>query len=180
LVAHFKSLGSGLPIRGGWGYSQDDACIIDKNDELVDPSMPFDGVSIEYIFVEKRIYEELIICRPNGQKFSGIRWELIDQTLIRGAEETARFSPKGSPSICMANAARQVPDQSSAVYDVLRFAITAFPEKDWNELKAEYEGPQGYGHPNFDAELHESRRRQKMIHLKREFWFEISSFFGVQ
>ena len=72
LAADFKSLQDGLPIRGGWGYSQEDACIIEKNDPLVDPSLPFDGVGVEYVFVEKRIYEEMIIFRPDGEKFSGI------------------------------------------------------------------------------------------------------------
>jgi hypothetical protein len=27
-----KYPGPDLPIRGGWGYDQEDACIIDKND----------------------------------------------------------------------------------------------------------------------------------------------------
>ena len=60
LAADFKSLGGELPIHGGWGYSLEDAAVIDKNDPTVPSGMPFDGVEIEYVFVEKRIYEELL------------------------------------------------------------------------------------------------------------------------
>lgn len=56
-----------LPISGGWGYDIQSACVIDKYDPTVNKEMPFDGISIEYIFVEKRIYEEMIIFRePHG------------------------------------------------------------------------------------------------------------------
>ena len=50
-----------LPISGYWGYNLESACVIDKNDPAVSKGMPFDGIGIEYIFVEKRIYEEMII-----------------------------------------------------------------------------------------------------------------------
>ena len=63
LAADFRSMGE-IPIRGGWGYTIDDPVIIDKNDPIVLRGMPFDGVGLEYVFVEKRIYEELIIFRP--------------------------------------------------------------------------------------------------------------------
>jgi len=29
--------------------------VIEKDDALVNPNMPFDGVSVEYVFAEKRI-----------------------------------------------------------------------------------------------------------------------------
>lgn len=151
LAADFKLLNGGLPIRGGWGYTKLDACIIDKNDPLVDPSLPFDGVSVEYVFVEKRIYEEMIIFRPDGEKFSGIRWNLEEQNLLHEAERS---------------------------FERFVFEITAFSENDWEELKAEFGGPQGYGTPSFDAEAHEKKRQEKMMHFTREFWFDITSFYG--
>lgn len=70
-----------LPIKGGWGYSLEDSVIIDKNDITVNRNMPFDGVSLEYIFVEKRLYEELIIFREKGCQFADIEWELETQSL---------------------------------------------------------------------------------------------------
>jgi len=151
LSAHFESLREGLPIRGGWGYTKENACIIDKNDPIVDQALPFDGVSVEYIFVEKRIYEEMIIMRPPGEKFAGLRWGLLEQNLV---PEDGRY------------------------FDRLDFEIIAFRESDWEELKAEFEGPQGRGHPNFDEERHLIKLNEKMVRLTREFWFDITSFFG--
>ena len=151
LAADFKSLRGGLPIRGGWGYTKSDACIIDKNDPLVDPALPFDGVGVEYVFVEKRIYEEMIIFRLDGEKFSGLRWNLMEQSLLQEAGRS---------------------------FDKLVFEITALPENDWEELKAEFEGPQGHGTPGFDEEVHERKRQEKMLRFTREFWFDITSFYG--
>lgn len=151
LAEHFKSLRGGLPIRGGWGYTQSDACIIEKDDPLVDSALPFDGVSVEYIFVEKRIYEEMIIFRPDGEKFSGIDWNLKEQRILN---EDGRY------------------------FDLLIFEITAYPDDDWEELKSEFEGPQGFGTSNFNEEAHEKKRLEKMVCFKREFWFDITSFYA--
>lgn len=133
-----------LPISGGWGYSQADACIIDN---INDPA--FNAVAVEYNFVEKRIYEEMIIFRPKAEQFAGIEWKLQEQELLR----------KGGKS-----------------FDKLRFNITAYPVKDWEELRAAWEGPQGYGHPDFDIEAHEKKDQEKIMRFTREFWFDITSF----
>jgi len=72
-----------IPIKGGWGYTRDDAVIIDKFDPIVSKGIPFNGVSYEYIFVEKRIYSEMIVFRAENDKFSGISWEL-DEQMVTG------------------------------------------------------------------------------------------------
>ncbi len=153
LAADFPSLEGGLPISGGWGFSKADACIIEKNDPLVDPSMPFHGVGIEHVFVEKRIYEELIIRRKEDERFSGISWELQMQKLIH---------------------------DDGRIFDMLEFEVSAYHDIDWEELKAEFEGEMGYGHPDFDIEVHEKKRQEKMVTFTREFWFDISSFYGQE
>ena len=153
LAADFKSLGGELPIRGGWGYSQEDTVIIDKNDPIVPSGIPFDGVEIEYIFVEKRIYKELIIFRPPEERFAGIKWKLLKQ---RSTEHKQRS------------------------YDVLSFEVTALPSKDFEELKAEWEGPDGYGSPGFDVDAHFSKRDAKTIRYVAEYWFDVTSFCGDQ
>ena len=151
LEEHFPKLRGKLPIRGGWGYSKEYAVVIDRDDACVDPKMPFDGVGVEYLFVEKRIYEELIIFRPPGEKFSGIEWQPIGQRLIRDGDRS---------------------------YDHLEFEIRAFHERDWNELKAEWEGPDGCLSPRFDQEAHLKKRDERQLILHWEFWFDITSFFG--
>lgn len=115
LAADFKSLGAELHTRGGWGYTREDAVIIDKNDQVVPKGMPFDGVGHEYVFVEKRIYEELIIFRPKDDCFSGIEWKLLEQNLV---------------------------SHDARSYDILNFEVTGIPDKDWQKLKREWEGPQ--------------------------------------
>ncbi|HCM21060.1 MAG TPA: hypothetical protein DIC46_09880 [Porphyromonadaceae bacterium] len=81
LAEHFKSLGGELPVKGGWGYSVEDAIIIDKNDPTVKKGIPFDGVGLEYIIVEKRLYEELIIFQNKEYQFCNIEWDLESQSL---------------------------------------------------------------------------------------------------
>ena len=151
LAADFKSLGGELPIRGGWGYSLEDAVVIDKNDPVVPSGMPFDGVEIEYVFVEKRIYEELIIFRPPEERFAGIKWNLLKQRLTH---------------------------RNGRSYDVLSCEVTAFPVRDWEELKAEWHGQSGYGSPGFDIDAHFSKRDAKAIRYITGYCFDTTSFFG--
>ena len=47
-----------LPISGGWGYSKDDAVIIETND-------PGIGISLEYDFLEHRTMIELAEFSPH-------------------------------------------------------------------------------------------------------------------
>ena len=152
ITEHFKLP---LPISGGWGYTKDDVVIIvkPKIDPIVNKSMPFDGIGIEYVFVEKRIYEELIIFRPEGERFSDISWKLLRQELIE----------------------RESDDR---VYDKLTFEITALPNNDFEELKAEGKGPEGFKNPSFDIEAHEKKREERTLRYVREYWFDITSFYG--
>ena len=149
LTGHANSGGQELPISGGWGYSKDDACIINRADPIVDQDVPFNGVAIENIFIEKRIYEEMVTCRPEGEKFSGIEWSMLKQESI---------------------------DDGAVKFDKLTVEIRAFPEKDWAVLKAEYEGPDGVSNPAFNHQAHESKRQSKLFFVTREFWFDITGF----
>ena len=148
----YKSLDDELPITGGWGYTQADAVIIDKNDPVVIEGLPFDGVGIEYIFVEKRIYEELIIFKLLGEPYAGIRWHLIEQNLE---------SPNGKH------------------YDILSYEVTAFSESDFNELKDEFESNNFFKDSPNGLQAHNEKRARKMISFTTEYWFDITSFFGI-
>ncbi len=150
IAEDFKSLEEKLPISGGWGYSKEDAVIIDKNDPVVPKGMPFDGVGIEYIFVEKRIYEELIIFRSNDDKFSGIKWNLIKQKFISDGDRK---------------------------FEVLFFNVTATPDADWEQLKSEWESNNGFQESKSDFEAHIEKRNSKNIHYQAEYWFDITSFY---
>ena len=153
LAADYGNMGGILPIKGGWGYTKEDACIIDKNDPVADKNMPFNGVAIEYSFIERRIWEEMIVFRRKDERFAGIKWILLNQELVHG---NGRF------------------------YDMLEFEITALPRQVWEALKSEWEGPNGYGSDGFDEDEHEIRRARSQVTITREFWFDITSFFGKQ
>jgi hypothetical protein len=114
----YKSLNGELPILGGWGYTKEDAVIIDKNDPTASKGLPFDGVDIEYTFVEKRIYEELIVFSLLGEPHAGIGWKQLSQKLETHNERD---------------------------YDILTYEVTALPKSDWYELKEDLKsgGPSG-------------------------------------
>lgn len=151
IAADFKSLRDELPISGGWGYSKEDAVVIDKNDPVVPKGLPFDGIGIEYVFVEKRIYEELIIFRPDDSKFAGIEWKLIEQRLV--SDDDRKF-------------------------DVLSFDVTAIPDIDWELLKREWEQNHGFQTSQSALEAHIEKKNSKTVHYTAEYWFDITSFFG--
>lgn len=142
LTEDFPSIGP-LPIRGGWGYSKEDAVIIDGGRS--------EGLGIEKVFVEKRIYEELIVCRDMRERYSGISWNIMLQSLQNHG---------GRP------------------FDVLRVEVTALPDKDWQELKAEWDGPNGSASPDFDVEAHRNKRQSRTVRYETDYWFDITSFFG--
>lgn len=146
----FEDFKLDLPITGGWGYDFDTACVIDKNDSTVNPNMPFDGIAIEYVFVEKRIYEEMIIFRQSHEKFSGIRWEFEKQELLSRDEKR---------------------------YDKLVFDVIGFSDAIWDELTSRFEAIQKSGELEKMAEL-DVYRETKAYRFKREFYFDITSFYG--
>ncbi len=82
LLEDFPSIGTVLPISGGWGYSIEDAIKFDKTHDDYNADLPFNYVNWEYVLVGKRLYEELIIFRPKGQQFSNLNWELEKQGLL--------------------------------------------------------------------------------------------------
>jgi hypothetical protein len=139
-----------LPISGYWGYNLESACVIDKNDPTVSKGMPFDGVGIEYIFVEKRIYEEMIIFRNDHEKYAGIRWDRQAQELLVRDDKT---------------------------YDKLTFNIVGFSDQVWDELTSRFEEIQKSGKVELMAELN-TYRESKAYRLTREFYFDITSFYG--
>ena len=147
----FEDFKIDLPIKGGWGYDFDDACIIDKTDPSASKGMPFDGVGIEYVFVEKRIYEEMIIFRNSDEKYAGIRWNLDKQELLFYNDKP---------------------------YDKLIFNVIGFADVVWDELTSRFEEIQKSGKPELIDELN-AYRESKAYRFTKEFFFEISSFYGA-
>lgn len=146
----FEDFKIDLPIKGGWGYDFGSACVIDKNDSTVSKVMPFDGVGIEYVFVEKRIYEEMIIFREDNQKYSGIRWDLEKQELLFNEDKA---------------------------YDKLVFKVVGFSEEVWDELTSRFESLKNSGKLDLPPEL-DAYRESKAYKFTRDYYFDITSFYG--
>jgi len=145
----FPSIGKELSISGGWGQDKESACIIEKDDSFSIAHAEWDDTSIQKIFVEKRTHIELIVMAPPEKKCSGIEWRIVGQEILH---------------------------ENSRVFEHLTFSVTALLDRDWEELKAEWEGPNGYGSDAFDLEGHLSKRADRTIHLQREFWFDITAW----
>ena len=140
-----------LPIKGGWGRTKEDAVVIDKNDSIINQSQYFNGVEIEYIFMEYFNYLHLITYRPLNDSYSGIRYKVIKQKLIHD-------------------------DKTKKIYDKITTEVSCFTDADWDELKEEWEN--NIDNPDFDIEVHDKKRDSKKRYLEIEFWFEISSFYA--
>jgi hypothetical protein len=145
----FEDFKIDLPIKGGWGYDFETACIIDKNDPTLNPALPFNGIDIEYVFIEKCIYEEMIIFRRDDEKYAGIRWNLKMQEVLFNQDKP---------------------------YDKLTFNIVGFEDQVWNELTSRFQEIQQSGKLEFMSEL-DAHRESKALRLVREFYFDISSFY---
>ena len=78
---YFSSVGN-FPISGGWGYSIEDACVIDPS--LHSGPTPFDFYSWQNVIVEKRIFLECITTRAEGEEYNKLKWEL-DTQILRSA-----------------------------------------------------------------------------------------------
>ena len=120
------------------------------NDPIVDKSKPFNGIDLEYIFAKHRTYLELIVARAEDDRFSNIKFETITQELIH--------------------------DENGKIYDKLIQKVSALRDKDYKDLKEVWEN--NLDNFNFDQVAHWERDEKLRIHIEREFWFEISSFYG--
>lgn len=67
------------PVSGGWGYTREDACVIELDSEE-------EGVAFEHTFMQYRAYEELIVFRPSYSRYSGIDVKMEFQALIKDGD----------------------------------------------------------------------------------------------
>ncbi|WP_108646469.1 hypothetical protein [Polynucleobacter rarus] len=141
-----------LPISGGWGYDLASACVIEKNDSSVNQNIPFNGLEVERFFVEKRIYEEMIIQSEPDQQFSGIKWNPDSQSLITLGTKN---------------------------FDKLIYQVEGFDPEVWRELVSKYAEIKKTGRRELIPALNNYRDSKKYT-FEREFYFDITSFFNIR
>lgn len=113
----FRSVGT-FPISGGWGYSMDNACVIEPN--LHVGTSPFDGYSWEKVITEKRIFLELITTRAEGEDFNKLQWNMVSQALV---------------------------SESDKKYDKLIYTVSGIPTTAWKALEEKANSAQRDGLP---------------------------------
>ena len=150
LRQHFPRTANQCCFKGGWGYDAGDAVEVLEFDPEINPDEKFDGVSLEYAFIDKRIREELIFSRPEGERFEQISHQSLGQEL---------HELDGVP------------------HDFIEVEVTAYPEKEWNELKADWEAHDGYKDDPEGREANLKRKEAVKITYRTEFWFNIENFF---
>lgn len=140
------------PIEGGWGYTREDACIVKRRTprrtagERPDTG---DAVRFEYIFAERRIYEEIIVHPESSTPdLHNLRWKLVQQRLLDG--------PDGR------------------TYDNLVFDVSGFLLADFDELKEDWETHGAYENDPEGRKRHLARAASKTIHYRAEYWFDIT------
>lgn len=150
LRQHFPRTAKQCLFRGGWGYSIDDAVEVLEFDPEINPDEKFDGVSLEYAFIDKRIREELIFSRPEGERFEEFDSCTIEQRLM---------------------------DIEGVPHDYILVEVTAYPEQEWNELKADWESHDCYKDDPVGRERNLARKEACKITYQAEYYFNISDFF---
>jgi hypothetical protein len=148
LAEDFPQDCAGLPISGGWGYTQRDAIIFIR-ERFPRPSAP-DFVRLEYHIAQKIIYEELIIFRARDDLFSGIDMKWKSQQLIVDGERK---------------------------HDCLDFTVSCWSDFHWDRLKKEWEDNDFGRRPGFDLRGHDAKRQAARIDYERRFWFDITDVF---
>ena len=150
LREHFPRTADQCNFSVGWGYDADHATIVKEFDPEINPDEKFDGVSLEYAFIDKRIREELIFSRPEGERFEELDSCTIEQRLM---------------------------DINGVPHDYILVEVTAYPEKEWNELKADWESHDFYKDDPERREANLARKEACKITYQAEYYFNISDFF---
>ena len=149
LQQHFPRTAKQCNFSGNWGYDVDHATIVKEFDPEINPDEKFDGVSLEYAFIDKRIREELIFNRQEGQRFKASMYDTIYHALHR---------IDGAP------------------YDYIKVEVTAYPEKEWNELKEDWESHDCYKNDPEGRKRNLDRKEACKVTYQAEYWFNISDF----
>jgi hypothetical protein len=138
-----------LPISGGWGHTFEHSVIINKNDPSVNPDT-FNGLEIEYAFVEQRIYAELISGRPMEERFRDLKWIQKEQNLL---------------------------NSNGRMYDHLHYSVNCLNIKDWNYLNQIFLENNEFNDNPKGLEKYLKEKEDLKYCFDTHYWFDITSFF---
>ena len=140
-----------LPISGGWGHTLEHCVIINKDDPSVYPDT-FNGLEIEYAFVEQRMYAELISGRPMEERFRDLKWTQKEQNLL---------------------------NDNGRIYDHLHYSVNCLNVKDWNYLNKNFLDNNEFNDNSKGLEKYLKEKEDLTYCFDTHYWFDITSFFIV-
>ena len=145
---------SDYPVDGGWGYTKGDACIIRMKGAFDDRSIPpweRDGYEIEQLFVERRIYEEIISNpAPDTPDLHNLRWNMTAQRLVDPGD--------------------------GRKFDEMEFEVSGFLLGDFETLRDDWESHEGYENDEAGRLRHLALAASKRISYTAVYWFDVTSF----
>ena len=149
-----------FPVHGGWGYTQEDACVFDFGDEY--SYLPLDvqrsvmegrSIRLQRLFFERRVYEEIIHCPlPGTPDLRCLKWQKGRQALVR--------------------------DNNGHAYDRVDFQVRGFLAEDLEFLKSDYEKRVAEN----DREGIERNLRmadERLVVYDTVCWFDISCYMNM-
>lgn len=145
-------------VSGGWGYSREEACRIELDDsdyenyhEATRNNVKHsDGLALEGLFFERRVYEEIIYNRlPDTPDLHCLRWSVQSQTLY---QENGRY------------------------YDKIEYIVSGFLEEDLEFLKNDMLDCQNRNDEE-GIENNLKMAEDRKIIYSTTIWFDITSFY---
>ncbi|MBQ7178126.1 MAG: hypothetical protein IJS08_11990 [Victivallales bacterium] len=134
------------PFKGGWGYSMEDAMLID-NDDPGNLMASISCVDDEKYFITFRLDEEAEYAHKT--KFAGATWTKKNHQLVYGND--------------------------GKMYDHETVNAQIFTLEDWEFLKQDWESHDGYKNDKEGAERHNQMREERAIRFTEEFWFDVTN-----
>ena len=147
--------GLDYPVDGGWGYSRADPCIIRMKGASGDRRLPpwaRNGYAVEELFVERRIYEEIILNpAPDTPDLHNLRWRRTIQRLV---------DPLDGRKL-----------------DEMEFEVSGFLLGDFETLREDWVTHDGYQNDEAGQKRHLALAATKRITYTAVYCFDVTSFF---
>lgn len=133
-------------IYGGWGYSQEDAAVIEYDDDADAFFTCMDCTELEKYFIQFRLEEEAIYSR--GPRFPGVKWHKVNHSLVYGDD--------------------------GRIFDRETVEVMVFTLEDWEALKKDWQDHNGYKDDESGRLRHNQMRETRFIHFTEVFWFDVT------
>lgn len=147
LREHFPKYAHHHFFKGGWGYDEAHATQIFEVDEELCPGEILDGLSVEELFINLRLREELLQA--------GDEYVLMDNETLH---QSLRFIDGKPHDILVVRA------------EIIKETDLEALRKDWEEHNAYEDDPEG-------LKKHDQWHDSLVVTYKETFYFDISSFF---